>query len=207
MDIRALTVLLQNQRLMIFSLHDLCLLLNRKDTRLIRLQLHQWARKGWVVRLKRGLYELTYPEPSVVPDYYVGNRLYEPSYVSLETALSHYQIHPETAFQVTCVTSKPTREFTNRHGSFTYFSVRPKAFFGYGIATVQGFEVRLAEPEKAVVDRLYAALRKGEKPEAVCDRWDEEDLRRLNRRKLMRYAGLFEGYSQKLKDWLHALLR
>ena len=148
------------------------------------------APESWIKRVKRGLYELAYPEQIVLPDLYVANKLYEPSYISLETALSHYQLLPETAAQVTSVTPNATRRFKNFHGLFTYFSVRPRAFAGYTLIRLQGRTVRIAEPEKAVVDRLYMSLRRGEDRRLVCDRWDLGQIKKMNSRKLASYADL-----------------
>jgi len=55
-----------------------------------------------------------------VPEYFLANRLYAPSYVSLENALSFYGIIPEEAAAVSSVTTKPTRVFRNHYGTFTY---------------------------------------------------------------------------------------
>ncbi len=206
MNINRVSALLRRHGLALFTPGDLAIFLPQEDRRLVLLELHQWSRKGWVARLKRGLYELAYPEPAVLPDFHVANRLYQPSYVSLDAALSHYQLIPETAAQVTSVTPKPTRRFSNRHGLFLYFSVRPQAFTGYGLAAMQGAKILIAEPEKAVADRLYAALRRGEGLEPA-ERWDREGLRRLDRRKLKAYAALYGPAGAKLEERIHALLR
>lgn len=182
------------------------MLLPRQNRGTFALQLHQWCRKGWIRRLKHGLYEVAYPEPDAFPDFYVANRLYEPSYVSLETALSHCQILPETAAQVTSVTPKPTRRFQNQHGLFLYFTVQASAFNGYSLLHMQGREVRIAEPEKAVLDRLYACLRRGEDLDNVAGRWDRAKLKKLNRKKLQNYAQVFRASAKKLEEYLCALL-
>ncbi|MFC1522692.1 hypothetical protein ACFL6Y_09810 [Elusimicrobiota bacterium] len=176
----------------------------RRSGRVFTLQLHQWTRKGWVRRLKRGLYELAYPQSVILPDLYVANRLYEPSYVSLETALSHYQILPETAAQVTCVTTKPTRRFQSPHGLYTYFTVGPRAFTGYAVVRLQGYDVRMAQPEKAVVDRLYLSLRRGESLMPAQERWDSARLKQLDKKKLLSYAALFGASKIKLEEFIYA---
>lgn len=207
MDILSFSRGMRRQGLVLFSVEEARLLIPERDRPLLNLQLHQWSRKGWVRRLKQGLYELAYPEPPVLSDLYVANRLYEPSYVSLETALSHYQILPETAAQVTSVTTKPTRRLRNPQGLFLYFTVRPRAFAGYGLIRLQGEVVRIAEPEKALADRLYAGLRRGEELDAASDRWDRGRLKRLDRKKVSFYAALFGASSAKLAERLHALIR
>lgn len=207
MDIRTFSNLLRGHNLGLFSVREAEVLFPAQATPLMLLQLHQWRRKGWIKRVKRGLYELAYPDQIVLPDFYVANKLYEPSYVSLETALSHYQLLPETAAQVTSVTSKATRRFKNSHGLFTYFSVRPRAFAGYTLIRLQGRTVRIAEPEKAVVDRLYMSLRRGEDWRIVCDRWDCGRIKKMNKNKLASYADLSGTSGAKIKELIHVILR
>ena len=206
MRILEVSRLLRRNGLAVFTSRELSLLLPREDRRVSALQLHQWNRKGWVVRLRRGVYELAFPEPGIVPDLHLANRIYEPSYVSLETALSRYQIIPETAAQVTSVTPMPTRRFLTPRGLFTYMTIRPGAFAGYRLDTEQGVPVRIAEPEKAVVDRLYAGMRRGEPLRPLEDRWDRGKLRRLDRRKLAAYARLFGAGAPRLMGRLNALV-
>jgi predicted transcriptional regulator of viral defense system len=205
MDIPTVSARLRTAGLELFSGRDLSLLFPGTGRGLLNLQLHQWARRGWVRRLKRGLYELAFPEPSRIPDLVVANRLCSPSYVSLDTGLSHYGVIPEFAPQVTSVTPGTTRRFANQYGVFTYFSVMPAAFRGYGLATAGGRKVLMADPEKAVVDRLYAALRRGEKTGPLVERWDRRRIRNMDGRKLRAYARLFGGYSRRLAAEIRAL--
>jgi predicted transcriptional regulator of viral defense system len=205
MDINAVSRGLRASGLDLFSTRDLAVMFPPGGRALANLQLHQWARKGWIRRLKRGMFELALPEPAVISDLHIANRLYEPSYVSLDTALSHHGLIPDVAMQVTSVTSGTTKRFVNLHGVFTYFSVTPEAFRGYGVITVEGRQVLMAEPEKAVVDRLYAGLRRGEPFEPLVERWERRRLRGLNRKKLAEYAGLFGANGAKLKERINAL--
>ena len=207
MDIKTFSGLLRKHGLGLFSVREAGILFPRHNNLLFLLQFHQWCQKGWIRRIKRGLYELAYPEQVILPDLYIANRLYEPSYVSLETALSHYQILPETAAQVTSVTPKPTRRFHNFHGLFTYFTVQPRAFAGYALIRLQGHTIRIAEPEKAIIDRLYMALRRGEDLSLVRDRWDRGLIKKMNGKKLASYAALFESSGKKLEGMIHAVLR
>lgn len=207
MDIVSTSAWLRRQKLWVFAPKDTSLLFPKQNRRLTVLQLHQWAKKGWITRLKRGLYELAFPEPAPLPDFYIANKLYEPSYISLETALSHYQLIPEMAAQVTCVTPKPTRRFVNVHGLFTYFSVTPQAFQGACLIHLQGVSILMAEPEKALMDWLYAKIRKGENPLKAQERWNSSKLKNLNRKKINHYASFFKTGSQKMKEAADALLR
>ena len=74
-------------------------------------------KSGLFVKLRNGFYAIKDSAPSL---YLIANKLYQPSYVSLEKALSHYGIIPETVYAITSVTTKPTREFKSSKGVFSY---------------------------------------------------------------------------------------
>lgn len=103
---------LRRNKVSIFSLRDIEIMFLNANVGTIKNNLTNWLKKGYIARLKRDLYECVEPVlESEIPDFYIANRLYTPSYISLETALSLYNIIPEIAAQVTSVTTKPGREF------------------------------------------------------------------------------------------------
>lgn len=185
---------LNKHNIIVFSVKDIKRLFSEESPEAIKAQVHQWKGKGWIKVLRRGIYQVAYPEVKVVPDLFVANRLYEPSYVSMETVLSMYSIIPEVAMGVTSITTKPTRRFS----SFVYHTVRPRAFIGYRLLKDHGFEIKIAEPEKALVDYIYFKLRKKEE---ISERLEREALKQLNRKKMEKYAGCYPGKIRgKLKD-------
>lgn len=118
--------------------------------------LGRWVKKGWIVKLKNGMY--SFPEYLVQPDFrfYVANQIYKPSYISLHSALAFYGMIPEAVVQVTSVTTLKTNNFTNKVGNFSYKSVQEKIMFGYDIKSMTGGRsFYLAKPEKALLDLLY----------------------------------------------------
>src|SRR3989338_6477780 len=58
---------------------------------------------GLFVKLRNNFYMLKDSNPS---HYFIANKLYQPSYISLESALSYYGIIPETVYCITSVTAK-----------------------------------------------------------------------------------------------------
>jgi len=123
---------------------------------------------------------------------YIANKLYSPSYVSLETALSDYSIIPEVAMSVTSITTKPTRRFKNKHGLFIYRAVRPEAFTGYLVRRHGTFDILIAEPEKALVDYLYFKAYRNKNYDFSEARLDKDAVSRLNKKKLKKYAELYK---------------
>lgn len=120
-----------------------------------RLNLTQWEKKGYIVRLRREYYAFAdlLSEPSFAQ--YLSNRIYKPSYISLHTALAHYGMIPEAVVQITGVTSLKTARFNNAFGTYSYLSVKPALMFGYEPKEAGLRTILFATPEKALLDLLY----------------------------------------------------
>lgn len=150
--------------------------------------LDQFVEEELLTRLKRGLYALKTDPPS---EQEVANALYKPSYISFDYALAYYNLIPEMVYEVTSATTKPTRLFTTDTLAFGYYTIKIEAYTGYALKQEGERRFYIAEPEKAVVDYLYA-LTLGERgllgKRTVNDRLH---IRSLNKEKLMCYANLF----------------
>jgi predicted transcriptional regulator of viral defense system len=109
-------------------------------------------KSGLFLKLRNGFYIIKDSSPSL---YLVANKLYQPSYISLEKALSYYDIIPETVYTITSVTTKSTREFATPRAAFSYQRIKKSVFTGYSPKKVEGITVFIAEPEKALADYLY----------------------------------------------------
>ncbi|MBI5874108.1 MAG: hypothetical protein HZB36_08260 [Candidatus Omnitrophica bacterium] len=132
-----------------------------KDSRQVLFnQLARWRKRGLIFKLKRGVYMLNENDRKINPEKpFIANQLYAPSYVSLEYALSFYELIPEAVADVTSVTTKKTASFENKFGKFIYQHIRPCAFRGFKAAKdASGGTCLLAVPEKAVVDFIYLNL-------------------------------------------------
>ena len=204
MRIEEIHKILLAQKYYIFSLGDICAFFPDEKITTIKQGVSRWKKKGFIVALKKGLYEFTYPIRQEIPDMYISHKLYSPSYVSLETALSYYNIIPEFAVAVTSVTTMPTRRFRNDHGLFLFHSIQPRAFRGYVIEKQSGFDVLVAEPEKALIDFLYFKTRVNSIAfDFAAERFDKKRIQRLNKNKLDGYGRL---YNLDLKRILYAYL-
>jgi predicted transcriptional regulator of viral defense system len=144
--------------------------------------LYRYARRGIIVRVKRGLYALA---DAVPPDLYIANQLYGPSYVSCEFALSYHRVIPETVYEITSVSTKATRRFEAIGTTYSYRGIKKSAFTGYEVMQQRGFAFRIADPEKAFVDALYYRVLEGRKP---ISRFTKG---RVDAKKALRYAKLY----------------
>ena len=191
MNFKDLYKTLEKNKYYVFSHGDILSFYPDEKKHNLKKLIYRWKEKGWIYPLKRGLYELTYPKDFTIPDMYIANKLYSPSYVSLETALSNYSIIPEVSMAVTSITTKPTRRFKNRHGLFIYRTVKSNAFTGYYVEKQRAFNILIAEPEKALVDYLYFKTYRNKRLKLEDERLDKDVVLQLNKRKLNRYAKLY----------------
>ena len=191
MDFKTFYQKFKKNNFIVFSLEDVNSFFPEENSESIKKSLWRWKKKGWISALKRGCYELAFPQETLIPDTFIANKLYSPSYVSLETALSHYSIIPEVAMAVTSLSPKPTRTFKNKHGLFLYRTIKPVAFCGYTIERVNNFDVLLAEPEKALIDYLYFKTLNNKAHSFKEERFDAQLITALNKNKLKQYALLY----------------
>lgn len=121
----------------------------------------EWVSKGYVIKLKKDLYTLNDEDRAVrFSNFYLANHLYQPSYVSLEAALSFYEMIPEGVYEVTSVTSKKTQRFTNALGRFSYAHIKQDIFTAYiSLQDRDGKSFYIASKEKALLDFFYLRLR------------------------------------------------
>ncbi len=104
----------QMGKMPIFNLTDI----RKIDPGFHKPQLTYWQDKGWVKPIAGGYYVFG---DSVIDSElmnFLANKIVQPSYISLESALSYYQIIPERVYGVTSVTSKKTSQYESKWGIF-----------------------------------------------------------------------------------------
>ncbi len=116
----------------------------------------RWVKTGLIIKLRNGYY--TFPENLSNPNinFFLANRIYRPSYISLHSALSFYGLIPESITQTISVSSLKTMVFQNPAGTFSYKSIKPSLMFGFDhLPFINDKTILLAKPEKAILDLLY----------------------------------------------------
>lgn len=118
------------------------------------LQLSQYTTRGRIIRLKPGLFMLNaqpFPNPFVI-----ASRLDTQSVVSLETILHRAGLIPEIPFAVTAVTPTKTHQFQiSSTGAFIFRHIKPQFVFGWELENFPPYTVRVARPEKALLDLFW----------------------------------------------------
>ena len=111
-----------------------------------------------------------------ISSFEIANFLYQPSYISLETALNYWGILSQFPFEITNITSKKnvSKKFDEKVYVYSHISNK---YFGM-FTKKEG--ILIALPEKALFDQLYL-VSKGIK----TANFDEYDLKKINRKKLI----------------------
>ncbi|MCK5820528.1 MAG: hypothetical protein KAH17_01535, partial [Bacteroidales bacterium] len=110
-----------------------------------------------LISIRRGLYitgpkmDLPTPEP-----FLIANHLRGPSYVSLESALSYWNMIPERAYEISSVTIKTSKSYKTSVGRFSYQQLKTP-YYSYGIKNIEYSPKQtmlVASPEKALCDKI-----------------------------------------------------
>lgn len=115
------------------------------------------VKQGLLVLVRRGVYT---PGPNLhianPESFLLANHLLGPSYVSLETALSHRGLIPEKVYETSSVTTQKTAVYKTPVGRFSYTHL-PSPYYAFGIQQVELTKkqtVLMATPEKALCDKI-----------------------------------------------------
>jgi hypothetical protein len=120
-------------------------------------KISELLKSGELVSIKRGLYivgsktDLPLPEP-----FLIANHLRGPSYVSLESALSYWNMIPERTYEISSVTVKTSKLYRTPVGRFSYRQLA-LPYFSYGIKSIQYSpkqSMLIASREKALCDKI-----------------------------------------------------
>jgi hypothetical protein len=110
-----------------------------------------------LISIRRGLYavgsKLDLPRPESL---LIANHLRGPSYVSLESALSFWNMIPERVFEVSSVTTKSSKLYKTAVGRYSYKQLQIP-YYSYGINNIEispKQRVLMASPEKSLCDKI-----------------------------------------------------
>jgi len=172
----------------IFSLNEI----RNIEPDFYRPRLNEWQDKGYIKKVIRGYYIFSDLKLSEEVLFKIANRIYLPSYISLESALSYYHLIPESVYGITSISTRKTYHFPTSIGEFIYRTLKPPLFFGYDLIKFQEKYLKMASTEKALLDYFYLH------PDIETEQ-DFESLRinkemffeQMDEKKLMSFLGKF----------------
>ena len=190
-----------------FNLNDV----RKFDPDFHRQQLNDWLDRGYIKSLAGGFYMLADTQVDESYLFMLANRIYEPSYISRESALAYHLVIPETVLIVTSVSSRKTKQFDSKWGRFSYRSIKPVLMFGYRVVEHDMMiKYKIASQEKAVLDYLYWNKRIDSIDDFAGLRWNRQELSRLEDNPLFKkYLKVFDNKALErrvdlLMEYIHA---
>jgi predicted transcriptional regulator of viral defense system len=176
----------------VFSLADI----RQAEPGFHRRRLNEWQEKGYIKKLVKGYYVFSGLELDERVIFEIANRIYAPSYVSFEMALSYYGLIPESVFGVTSASTRKTSRFSTTFGGFLYRTINTRLYFGFDIMRYGRKTFKIAQPEKAFLDLFYIKTEFREPADFAAMRVDGRAFRSLmDREKMNDYLAVFDQKS------------
>ena len=123
--------------------------------------LSRWAQKGWVSRIRQGMYvpvplESRTPDVPVEDPWIIAERVFSPCYLGGWTAAEHWGLTEQIfASVVVLTTSRPKDRSPEIRGTrFLVRTVRGEALFGLSSVWRGQVKVRVSDPSRTVIDML-----------------------------------------------------
>lgn len=167
---------------MVFTAQSLSPVLS-STTEVARVYLKRLVDKGLAERLINGVVSFTQD------DFVISSQLYEPSYVSLFSALHFHGLILQVPSVLQCISSRNTRTFPSL--GIEYHKVNPTYFFGYTTISRSNSYYFMATPEKALLDCIYLKL--------IDELLLTEVLPKMERKI---WNSQIKRYPQRFKKWL-----
>lgn len=176
----------------VFQLQDIRKIDKNFDLR----RLSEWKEKGYIKMIRKGYYIFADQEINDFILFFVANKIYSPSYISLEMALSYYHLIPEAVYGITSVTSEKTNHWKTPFGDFFYQHVKPNFMFGYNLVSYKNHRFAIAEIEKAVIDYFYLHPHLKTEHDFASIRFNSQEfMGKFDSKKMSRYLNEFHQRS------------
>jgi len=151
----------------------------------------RYVKAGLLLRLKRNLYVLSEKWPYLPKErkFQFAGLIQSPSYISLLTALSYYEISTQIQQDfIESVCLKRSKRVTVQGTVFQYIKIKKELFFSF----VRKETFFIAEPEKALLDAFYLMSLQRYTLDV-----DAVDFERLDFQKLKQLAAQYPSNVQK----------
>lgn len=160
----------------LFSLNEIGAILAIDNRQTLYKRIQRLTQNKILQKLIKGKYYFTL---NSVNDFTIANFLYQPSYISMQSALSFHSIMTGFSYQITSISVKKPKNFIIDKKDFIYSKITPKLFWGWE----KKEDFLIAKPEKALLDYVYFAS----KGLTSLD-WEEIDISKLDKKLLLTWA-------------------
>lgn len=145
---------LRSKDLVLFTYQDLHQLFPSITKSGLSAAIKRLIKSKTITRIEKARFQFLLPiQP--VHEYQLANFIYQPSYVSLETALSFYGIIDQFTYQITSITTNKATVKQYLKKEYSYAHLEPKYFTDYSLQ--DGYLIATAN--KALFDFFYLSYR------------------------------------------------
>ena len=123
--------------------------------------LSDWARHGWLYRIKRGIYipvpiESSDGEPAIEDPWIIANALFIPCYIGGWSAAEYWDLTEQIYKSICVITTrnKRSKQFTCSNVEYYVKTISTANFFGYRGVWRGQVKVNVSEPGRMIVDML-----------------------------------------------------
>jgi len=164
--------ILHQKRITFFEVADADKIFGIKKRKTLYELLRRLEKSGVINRIIKGKYQFSLREFN---DFELANFLINPSYISLESALSFYGIMSQFPYTVTSVTPLKSKKINYQGKEYEFSHLDSKYFFGF----IKKDRFLISTPEKALLDELYFAAKKLRKIH-----FEDLDLKLIDKKKI-----------------------
>jgi predicted transcriptional regulator of viral defense system len=134
-----------------FTTKDLRDLLEIENRRTFEQTVKRLEEENILTKIEKGKYLKT---NSNYKKFEIAQFIYNPSYISFETALSYYGLIDQLPFEITCATPKKGVEKEFEEQIYSYLHMQKELYIGF----TKEEEYLIALPEKAIFDQIYISI-------------------------------------------------
>ena len=105
-------------------------------------RLVEWQHKGHIQKIRREYYCFVDRKKDEQFLFFAANKIYSPSYISMESALAFYNLIPEGVFMTTSISTRNTASYNTPLGDFSYNHVKPSLFLVTGFYSLMDWRAK-----------------------------------------------------------------
>lgn len=159
-----------------------------------RRRFFEWQQKRYIKKITSNFYIFADLQIDDTVLKVIANKIYSPSYIGLESAMSYYRFIPEAVYQITSITTRKTKLFKTSLANFSYRTIKESIFWGYNLKYDNHGGYFISDPEKTIIDYFYLNSYQSDINSINELRLNKERCRELlNAKILTKYLKLFNN--------------
>jgi predicted transcriptional regulator of viral defense system len=179
-----------------FTTKDLKDLLEIENRRTFEETIKRLEEEKILTKIERGKYLKT---KSNYQKFEIAQFIYNPSYISFETALSYHGLIDQLPFEIACATPKKGVEKKFEDQIYSYLHIQKELYIGF----TKEDEYLIALPEKAIFDQIYLSIT-GSKSENIIKEIEKDSF---DMDKVLEYVKpLSKKYKKAVKNKLYEII-